>query len=58
MKKIYTAPQTQVVKIKAENLICSSPEGYNSNMADIQSAKSGSAALDKDYDEDFIDELW
>ncbi len=57
MKKIYKAPLTVVVKIKSEKMICSSPEGFAKSIG--TTGKNGSAALDKDYDdEDAFDDLW
>lgn len=60
MKKIYTAPLTQVVKTKTTQIICASPVSFegNSGSATLNSATASGNALDKDYDEDFIDDLW
>lgn len=61
MKKIYTAPLTKVVKIKAVNMLCASPEGFANSLAGIESARSAGQALSKDDYEDFDDfdeSLW
>ena len=72
MKKIYTAPLTMVVKIKAEQIICSSPlppevvgksaTGDALSKDDFSADDLGrSAILDaiaSDDEEDMIDELW
>ena len=56
MKKIYSAPLTEVVKINAEQVVCSSEKvtlsstKYNGS-SDIQSKD------DEDYD-DFDSSLW
>ena len=50
MKKIYMQPLTEVVKIKAEQMICDSLNSYSGNPA---------IKLDKDDDyEDFDPSLW
>ena len=57
MKKIYVAPLTEVVKVKSEQMICASPDGYNKAFGTTN--VSGNVALDKeDFDEDVVDELW
>ena len=55
MKKQYIAPLTEVVKVNAERVVCSSPDGYEKAMG--SSAKSGAAALGKD-DVDYDEDLW
>ena len=55
MKKIYKAPLTKVVKIKAEQMLQGSVKGFAKSIGTTE--KNGSAALDKD-DEDAFDDLW
>lgn len=56
MKKIYVAPLTAVVKIKAEQMICQS--GGGRIVRDVKT-EATSGNLDKDYDdEDVFDDLW
>lgn len=57
MKKIYTAPHTQVVKINAEQMICDSDVHIKAT-AITDDNKAGFTIADKDYDEDFGDDLW
>lgn len=56
MKKIYTAPLTQVVKINAEQVVCNSPMDVKTT-AITNDNVSGFTIADKD-DEDFVDDLW
>lgn len=54
MKKTYIAPLTKVVKIKVETMLAGSDPA-----APAMVGKSAtSAALDKEDDYDFSDELW
>lgn len=59
MKKTYMAPLTKVVTIKVETMLAGSdPAGYNRALGGMESAKSGSVALDKDDDFDSSGDLW
>lgn len=52
MKKIYTGPLTQVVKVKAEQIICTSTMS-------VGDTYSGGLILSKDEeDSDSSDDLW
>ena len=55
MKKIYMQPQTEVVKINAEQMICQSGFSKSLNATKID---AGTYALDKDDDFDSSDDLW
>ncbi len=55
MKKQYIAPLTEVVKVNAERVVCSSPDGYEKAMGSLE--KPGAAALGKD-DYDYDEDLW
>ena len=56
MKKQYIAPLTEVVKVNAERVVCSSPDGYEKAMG--SAPKSGAQALSKDDYEDYDEDLW
>ena len=56
MKKTYKAPQTEVVKINVEQMICDSPDGFAKALG--TKGKAGGAALNKDDDFDSSDDLW
>lgn len=56
MKKIYTAPLTQVVKVNAEQIICTSNYSMNTEV-ELGGGETGLQIADKD-DEDFFEDLW
>lgn len=70
MKKIYMAPLTEVVKINAEQVVCTSVENFIPTIKKDGEGVSGGDLLDKEDEfldikktlnndmEDEMDELW
>ena len=57
MKKVYKAPLTKVVKIKAEKMLTGST--FNVKSTAIDQDEPGLVKAGKDYDdEDAFDDLW
>ena len=60
MKKTYTAPLTEVVKVNAEQMICQSPVNNVDGLAGVTKGGTwaGGTVDDKDFDGEVTDELW
>ena len=56
MKKIYSAPLTEVVKINVEQMICVS--GFGNSLDPEEEKVLGSGALDKEGNSFFDPNLW